>query len=85
MGLVDARCNHRRVSRNFDHCGLMSAHHRKRLEKMSAPVIAWLIAFDYVADECGILEVTPLGHAHLHEARIVATRETMGHKAVAIR
>ena len=62
----------------------MAAHHRKKLEKMSAPVIAWLIAFDYVADDCGILDVTTKGWWHLREAINTASRSLQGHKLVPV-
>jgi len=62
----------------------MAAHHRKQLEKMSAPVIAWLIDHGYVGEDCGILDVTLLGWHHLREARNTASRMTMGHKLVPV-
>lgn len=62
----------------------MAAHHRKQLEKMSAPVIAWLIDHGYVSEDCGILDVTSWGWHHLKEARNTASRETMGHKLVPV-
>lgn len=61
----------------------MAARHRKQLEAMSAPVIAWLIAMGYVENEGGVLEVTRWGD-RLHEARIIAIRETQGMKPVRV-
>ena len=62
----------------------MAARHRKKLEKMSAPIIAWLIDHCYVGDDCGILELTHLGYAHIREAVAVASRDTQGMKAVPV-
>lgn len=60
----------------------MSAATRRKIERMSAPVVAWLIDNDYIADECGILEVTKRGRAFLGEALRNASRHTQGHQPV---
>lgn len=60
----------------------MAAAHRRKLEAMSAPVIAWLIDNDYVANEGGVLEVTTQGWYHLKEATRNASRHTQGHLPV---
>ncbi len=56
----------------------MGAAHREHLERMSAPLVAWLIDFGYVWDNCGILDVTPAGSRHLREAVWEGSREIRG-------
>jgi hypothetical protein len=51
---------------------------------MSAPIIAWLIDFGYVANEAGVLEVTTLGWYHLREARNTASRSLQNMKPVPV-
>jgi len=62
----------------------MSAATRRNIERMSAPVVAWLIDNDYIADECGILEVTKRGRAFLMEGLRNASRHTQGHVPVPV-
>lgn len=60
----------------------MSYATRRNIERMSAPVVAWLIDNGYIADECGTLEVTKRGRAFLMEGLRNASRHTQGHKPV---
>lgn len=61
---------------------MSNAKTRKRLECMSAPVVAWLMANDYVVDDCGILNLTWKGVSHIREATIVAVRSLNGAREV---
>lgn len=58
----------------------MAAAHREHLERMSAPLVAWLIDFGYVWDNCGILDVTGPGSRHIREAVMQGSREIRGAK-----
>lgn len=49
---------------------MSNARIRAHLEKTSAPLIAWLIDFGYVADDCGILN----GTWTLREGLLVGSR-----------
>lgn len=58
----------------------MSAGHREWLERMSAPLVAWMIDNGSVVNEGGILDVTPYGRVHFREQTIVAARAIQGHR-----
>jgi hypothetical protein len=58
----------------------MAAHHRDWLERMSAPLVAWLIDNGSVADNCGVLDITNYGKSHFHEQIMVGIRSIQGHR-----
>ncbi len=63
----------------------MSAGHREYLDRRcSAPVIAWLIDNGYVADDCGVLDVTAEGKRYIRDGLMCAHRETRGAVPVTI-
>lgn len=59
---------------------MMSAAHREWLERMSAPLVAWLIDNGSVVDLGGVLDVTPYGRAHLQQSALVGSRAIQGHR-----
>jgi hypothetical protein len=56
----------------------MGAAHREHLERMSAPLVAWLIDHGDVADNCGILDVTTRGRRFIRESVLVGSRAIRG-------
>lgn len=65
----------------------MPARHRAYLEKLSAPIVAWLIDRAYINDEVGVLEIA-IGsdgyYKNLREATFVASRDCQQMKPVPI-
>ena len=57
---------------------MTNAKTRKRLECMSAPVVAWLMDNGYVVDDCGVLNLTWKGVSHIREATMTAVRTLNG-------
>lgn len=56
----------------------MGAAHREHLNRMSAPLVAWLIDNGSVEDNCGILDVTPYGRQYIRESVLVGSRAIRG-------
>ena len=56
----------------------MGAAHREWIERMSAPLVAWLIDNGSVVDNGGILDVTDYGRRHLSESALVGSRAIRG-------
>lgn len=56
----------------------VSAGHRRKIEQMSAPVVAWLVDHLYINDDCGILDVPRYMAPHIREGYHNGLRETMG-------
>lgn len=56
----------------------MGKAHREHLERMSAPLVAWLIDNGSVADNCGILDVTRYGRQCIRESVLVGSRVIHG-------
>lgn len=54
----------------------MSAGHRKKLERCTSPVIAWLLDAGYIADDCGVLDVTSMGRQEIARGYADALRQT---------
>lgn len=52
---------------------MSNARIRKRIETMSAPVVAWLIDHGYVDDDCGILNI-PGSSYNLGQGMLQASR-----------
>ena len=63
---------------------MSNAKLRRKLEGMSAPVLAWLMDNGYVVDDCGILNVTWKGYSHIREATMTAVRTLNGTREVPV-
>lgn len=60
---------------------MSNARVRKYLEGVSAPLMAWLIDHQYVADDCGILNGS---NYHLREGILVGSRMLQGQVQVPV-